>query len=103
MSARQQYAAGRASALPVSLLAQAVPMLSRNELAALTERLLERLDELDGDCDLEDSYDQEWIDEREEDHSDNGCGFWEMDQRLIVCDPSLAQNRLNTEVFMPSL
>lgn len=37
---------GRASALPLSLIAQAVPKLSRRDLEALTERLIDRLDEI---------------------------------------------------------
>lgn len=50
---------GRASALPINLLAKAVPMLNRAELAALTEKLLERLDEIDGNPDVEDdNFDQ---------------------------------------------
>ncbi|WP_066561008.1 hypothetical protein [Croceicoccus bisphenolivorans] len=43
-----------ASALPLTLLAQAIPMLSRHDLEALTERLIDRLDEMDPDADLED-------------------------------------------------
>ncbi|WP_143146816.1 hypothetical protein [Novosphingobium sp. NDB2Meth1] len=35
------------------MLAQAIPMLSRCDLEALTERLIDRLDEIDGDPDLE--------------------------------------------------
>jgi hypothetical protein len=50
---------GRASALPLSLLAQAVPMLTRHELEALTEHLIDRLDEVDGDPDFEDALDLE--------------------------------------------
>lgn len=42
-----------ASSLPLSLIAQAVPKLSRHDLEALTERLIERLDEIDGDPELE--------------------------------------------------
>jgi len=45
---------GGASALPLALLAQAIPMLSRNDLEALTERLIDRLDEMTPDPDLED-------------------------------------------------
>lgn len=44
---------GRPSGLPLSMLSQAIPMLSRCDLEALTERLIERLDEIDGDPDLE--------------------------------------------------
>jgi hypothetical protein len=46
--------AGKSSSLPLDLIAQAVPMLSRHELARLAERLLDRLDELTPDCDFED-------------------------------------------------
>lgn len=53
------HTAGRASALPLALIAQAVPKLTRHELAALTERLIERLDEVEGDADLEDALDTE--------------------------------------------
>jgi len=44
---------GRASALPLGLLAQSITMLTRSELEALTERLIDHLDEIDGDPDLE--------------------------------------------------
>ena len=45
---------GDGQPLPIALLAQAVPMLTRHELAALTERLIDALDAIDGDPDLED-------------------------------------------------
>lgn len=44
---------GRASPLPLDLIARAIPKLTRYELAAVTERLIERLDEIDGDDDAE--------------------------------------------------
>jgi len=53
MSRRQQYQ-GSGSPLPIALIAQAIRKLSRHELEAVTERLIQRLDELDGDPDLED-------------------------------------------------
>jgi len=53
------------NALPIDLLAQAIPMLSRHDLEALTERLIEVLDDIDGDADLE-NYDP---DEEEDDPS----------------------------------
>jgi hypothetical protein len=46
---------GRAPALPLALIAQANPKLTRHDLEALTERLTDRLDELDPDTDLEDN------------------------------------------------
>ena len=45
---------GGPSGLPLSLIAQAIPKLTRHELASLTERLIERLDEADGNPDDED-------------------------------------------------
>ena len=88
MSRRQQIRGG-ATALPLSLISQAIPMLSRHELAALSERLIDRLDAVDGDPDLEDSHDQEAIDEREPDSHD-ASGDWLEDQRFAFvagCSP----------------
>ena len=96
MSARQNMREGR-KALPLHLIAQALPMLTRHELAAVTERLIERLDELDGDSDLEDSHDQEAIDEREEDRSDTSTGYWDIDQRYCVKDAAFMDNRVNVD------
>ena len=56
---------GRATALPIALIGQAVPMLSRPDLARLVDRLIDRLDELECDTDdedddpLEESHDAE--------------------------------------------
>ncbi|MBP6379174.1 MAG: hypothetical protein KA312_02020 [Sphingorhabdus sp.] len=97
MSARQNIREGR-KALPLHLIAQAVPMLTRFELAAITERLIERLDELDGDTDLEDTHDREAIDEREPD-SEGGAGFWDIDQRHCVMDAAFMANRVNVDAF----
>lgn len=85
MSARQNVREGR-KRLPLDLIAQAIPMLSRNELAALADRLIDAIDSADGDCDLEDSYDQEAIDEREPD-SYGGEGYWDIDQRIAIPEP----------------
>lgn len=51
--------AGRASALPLALLSQAIPHLSRHDLEDLTERLIDRLDQIDGDPDYENASDLE--------------------------------------------
>lgn len=96
MSRRQNIREGR-KALPLNLIAQAIPMLTRGELAALADRLIDYLDEQDGDCDLEDSHDQEAIDEREEDYSDTGSGFWDIDQRFAVMDAAFMDNRINVD------
>ena len=81
-----------AKALPLDLIAQAIPMLSRHELASLADRLIDAIDSADGDCDLEDSYDQEAIDEREPD-SRGGVGHWGLDQRFAIPDPRYPECR----------
>ena len=76
---------GVAQALPLRLLAQAVPMLSRHELAALTERLIERLDLIDGEADFEDDdADEEPGDLEETGH----CG----EQAIAVYDNDSRQS-----------
>lgn len=52
---------------PASILniAMAITILSRREIAALVECLIELLNRADVDPDLEDTHDQEWIDECE--------------------------------------
>ncbi len=52
MASRAQQGGGQPP--PIALLAQAVPMLTRHELAALTERLIDALDRMTLDPDLED-------------------------------------------------
>jgi hypothetical protein len=89
MNAREQIGRGSAQALPLSLIGQAIPMLSRHDLERLTERLIDHLDALDGDPDIEDSHDREAIDEREPDSHD-ACGDWLDDQRFAFaagCSP----------------
>ena len=79
----RQIKSGGATALPLALIGQAIPMLSRHELESLTERLIDRLDELQGDVDLEDNGDQEGIDEREEEPAEASEGDWLDDQRIV--------------------
>ncbi len=84
MSARQQ-ARHTGKTLPIALIGQAIRKLLRHELEAVPECLIERLDEIDGDTDLEASHDQEARDEREPDNQ--GCtGSWDIDQRLAIMD-----------------
>lgn len=50
------YTKGGASRpLPLALIGQAIPMLSRHELASLAERLVDALDDADGDSDFEET------------------------------------------------
>lgn len=51
------------AALPLDLLAQSIPMLTRSDLEALTEHLIDALDRMDGDCDLEDGDDDDQCDD----------------------------------------
>ena len=66
MSARQHLKEDR-KALRLNFIAQAIAMLSRHELEALADWLIDAIDSADGDCELEDSYDQETIEEHESD------------------------------------
>lgn len=45
------------------MLLSAIPSLPRAVLARLTERMIDRIDEIDGDPDFEDSHDQEAVDD----------------------------------------
>lgn len=74
-------------------------MLSRHELAALADRLIDAIDSADGDCDLEDNHDQEAIDEREPE-CEGGAGFWDIDQRYCVMDAAFMANRVNVDAFL---
>lgn len=49
---------GGSTGLPLALIAQAIPKLSRHDLEALTERLIDYLDEQDGDLDIEPNGDE---------------------------------------------
>src|SRR5690606_1851743 len=53
MMATHHHKVGGTTALPLALIGQAIPMLSRHDLEALTERLIDRLDQVDGDPDVE--------------------------------------------------
>lgn len=50
---------GGAEALPLSVLLSAIPSLPRAVLSRLTERMIDRLDAMDGDPDLEPNGDDE--------------------------------------------
>ena len=65
MGTHRHIERGGASVLPLNLLAQAIPMLTRAELASLTERLIDRLDLIDPDPDAEDDDPDEEHDGRE--------------------------------------
>lgn len=62
--ATQPHTTGGASALPLSLALSVIPSLPRPMLSRLVARAIDRLDEMDGDPDLEDDDPIE-----EDDHS----------------------------------
>ena len=65
--ATRAYLEGGASALPdIPAMLAVIPSLPRPLLARLTAHLIDRMDEIDGDPDLEDGGDAEPIDEREQ-------------------------------------
>ena len=64
--------ATRLAPQPLDALLAILPSMPRPILGRLTARLIQRIDELDGDFDLEDSGDREGIDEREPEDFDDG-------------------------------
>lgn len=92
-----------APALPIHLLAQAVPMLTRHELAALTERLIDALDSMEGDLDLEPNGDELDGSTAEDDYgatanmhtwSHAGCPIADPDQ---ACDDHACDGETDSE------
>ncbi|MXO63428.1 hypothetical protein [Qipengyuania oceanensis] len=92
---------GRASALPLDLIAQAIPKLSRHDLEALAERLIDHLDvsdapseDLEPEQDCCGAYDDRGsrfsIATRYEhgtaicDDHDMPCPDWGTDQRQVI-------------------
>lgn len=67
MSTRHAHSIGSTSALPLSTALSVIPSLPRPLLARLVERAIERLDEEDGDPDLEDAT---GLEDAFEDHED---------------------------------
>jgi hypothetical protein len=59
---------GASAALPIEALLSMIPSLPRAALDRLTARMIDRLDEIDGDADLEDDDDDEDL------ARDDGCG-----------------------------
>ncbi len=64
-------------ALPLEAMLSAIPSLPRPILARLTARMIDRLDEIDGDPDLEDD------DPGECDARDDGCGPINLRGRIV--------------------
>lgn len=62
-------ATGGMRQLPLGLLTQAIPHLSRHELEDVVERLIDRLDEIDGDPDFEEDEPAEDDGSAEEEHA----------------------------------
>lgn len=56
--ASRTHNSGGPAGLPLALIAQAIPKLTRHDLEALTERLIDYLDEQDGDHDIEPNGDE---------------------------------------------
>lgn len=70
------------SPAPLDLLLAAIPSLPRPFLARLTARLIDRLDEVDGDPDLEpDDFDEDGHDDEAE--PIDGDAFYGLDQREV--------------------
>lgn len=70
-------------ALPIDILLSAIPTLPRPILSRLTARLIDRLDEIDGDCDLED-------DDADESVEDDPRGFDPEEDMCLAGDDRVA-------------
>lgn len=80
---------GRASAFPLNLIAQALPKLTRHELEAVTERLIEYLDTLDPDPDDEPNGDELDGTAGEDDFYPH-CYQWKAEPGCPISDPDCA-------------
>lgn len=97
MSARQQIREGR-KPLPLHLIAQAVPMLNRGELAALAERLIDALDSTEPDCDLEDDDPDTEHDGAEEEQG-YACAHYQIDQ-TVMTSPMMSRQSVFEETIL---
>lgn len=88
--------------LPIGLISQAISKLTRHELEAVTERLIERLDEMDGDCDLEEDDDSGTdIDRGEFCYAEYApAPDYGIDQRILVQDTRYMMRSVNTDNCM---
>lgn len=97
MSARQQYR-GSGSPLPLNLIAQAIPMLNRSELAALADRLICALDTTEPDCDLEDDDPDTEHDGAEEEQG-YACAHYQIDQ-TVMTSPLMSRQPVFEETIL---
>lgn len=58
---RNIMADGRASSLPLDLILDTIPSLPRPLLARMVARMIDRLDQIDGDPDLEGQHDEDHL------------------------------------------
>jgi hypothetical protein len=95
---------GGPTGLPLSLIAQAIPKLTRHDLEALTERLIDYLDEQDSDPDIEPNGDELDGSNAEDDYghtcnsgiySHPGCPIADPD---TACDDYGCDGETDTEV-----
>lgn len=66
---------GAAATLPLDLILDAIPSLPRPLLARMVQRMIDRIDELDGDTDVEPNGDEEDGSYCAEDEHDMPCGM----------------------------
>lgn len=86
MSARMAVYVGRGHSLPADIALSLIPSLPRAHLEQLVQRLVDRLDEEDGDPDLEDATDAE----DDFSLSDDARDGWGSGPGCILADQDLA-------------
>lgn len=83
---------GAALPLPLDLILDAIPSLPRPLLARMVQRMIDRIDELDGDTDVEPNGDEQDGSYCAEDEHDMPCGM-EMAAGCPASDPGEEDHR----------
>lgn len=83
---------GVAATLPLDLILDAIPSLPRPLLARMVQRMIDRIDEMDGDTDVEPNGDEQDGNQSEDDFMDHGEG-WKQEPGCPIADPGEGSNR----------
>lgn len=81
-----------ASRLPADLALSLIPSLPRPMLERLAQSIIDRLDDMDGDTDVEPNGDELDGNQSEDDFMDHGGG-WEQEAGCPIADPGEGSNR----------
>lgn len=91
MSARMTLYVGR-GAIPADIALSLIPSLPRPMLERLAQSIIDRLDDMDGDTDVEPNGDELDGNRSEDDFMDHG-GEWVQEAGCPIADPGEGSNR----------